>query len=266
MEKKEANAEDRPKQMRRDAILAMASYMKEHHLDPNKDYSNHPEHGKVLNELYLKIRIAEHEIINNQRKLIKPEVHRRIKTMTDEEAQLTALRKYDYHEVVTLLSWPGKTMHVLFPRFWRLTDQGGAVLAEGSALWTLMDQNTRAMVFPDEHGVSIPGEVTGWETPLPRPPKMGEAEREERFTVPYSWVDLNGHMNNCRYLDLAEDVLPPELHEMTLRAVSIEYSGEAHLGEALRLRWGNDGGSWFLSGEGAKRLFRMRLEYDPVDN
>ena len=99
MEKKAPNAEDRPKQMRRDAILAMASYMKEHHLDPNKDYSNHPEHGKVLNELYQKIRIAEHEIINNQRKLIKPEVHRRIRTMTDEEAQLTALRKYDYPTV-----------------------------------------------------------------------------------------------------------------------------------------------------------------------
>lgn len=180
--------------------------------------------------------------------------------------QLRIRRMPVYDEVVTLLSWPGKTMHVLFPRFWRLTDQGGAVLAEGSALWTLMDQNTRAMVFPDEHGVSIPGEVTGWETPLPRPPKMGEAEREERFTVPYSWVDLNGHMNNCRYLDLAEDVLPPELHEMTLRAVSIEYSGEAHLGEALRLRWGNDGGSWFLSGEGAKRLFRMRLEYEDERN
>lgn len=97
--KNEPNGEDRPREMRKEAILAMASYMKEHGLDPEKDWSNHPEHGPYLNELYQKIRIAEHEIINNQRRLIKPEVHRRVKRMTDEEAQLTALRKYDYPTV-----------------------------------------------------------------------------------------------------------------------------------------------------------------------
>ena len=171
-----------------------------------------------------------------------------------------------YDETVTLVSWPGKTMHVLFPRYSRMTDGEGRVLLEGSALWTLMDSKTRAMVFPDEHGIEIPGQLTGWETPLPRPPKPVNLDRETEFTVPYSYVDLNGHMNNVRYLDLAEDVLPPELHEKQLKAVELEYSGEARLGERISLRYGNENGSWFLTGQAEKRLFRMRLEYGETES
>jgi acyl-ACP thioesterase len=180
--------------------------------------------------------------------------------------QLTVRRMPCYDETITVESWPGKTMHVFFPRYYRVTGEGGEVLVEGSALWTLMDEKTRSAVFPDEHGIVIPGVVTGRETPLPRPPRPLELTAETAFTVPYSYVDLNGHMNNVRYLDLAEDALPAELHERALRALQIEYCGEARLGAVLRLRWGSDGGIWYLAGEAEKRVFRMRLEYDPVDN
>ena len=166
-----------------------------------------------------------------------------------------------YDEAVTLTTWPGKTMHVFFPRYYRLTAADGSLLAEGSALWTLMGSETRSVVFPDDHQVRITGVTTGWELPLPRPPKQLPCTGAAEFTVPYSYVDLNGHMNNVRYLDLAEDVLPPELHQRRLTGLDIEYSGEARLGDVLQLRWGSEGGSWFLAGESGRRIFRLRLEY-----
>ena len=167
-----------------------------------------------------------------------------------------------YDETVTLFSWPGKMMHLFFPRYFRMTDAAGEVLLEGSALWSLMDQEKRGVAFPSEHGVEIPGVVTGWETPLPKPARALPLTGEARFTVPYSYIDLNGHMNNVRYFDLAEDVLPPELHEQRLRALLVDYSSEARLGETLTLRWGSEGGVWYLVGEAGKRVFRMRLEYE----
>ena len=179
--------------------------------------------------------------------------------------QLTVRRMPCYDEVITLESWPGKTMHVFFPRYYRVTDAAGEVLIEGSAYWTLMDRDTRSAVFPDEHGIAISGVVTGRETPLPRPPRPLPQTDEAVFTVPYSYIDLNGHMNNVRYLDLAEDVLPPRLHELALRAVQIEYAGEAKLGERLTVRWGSEGGLWYLTGESEKRVFRMRLEYGEAE-
>ena len=179
--------------------------------------------------------------------------------------RITVHRMPRYDETVTLVSWPGKTMHVLFPRYYRMTDGSGPVLLEGSALWTLMDQESRTMVFPDEHGVVIPGHVTGWETPLPRAPKPLALTEAAEYTVPYSSIDLNGHMNNVRYLDLAEDTLPPALHDRALRSLEVEYSSEARLGDRITLRWGSEGGFWYLTGEAAKRLFRMRLEYGEAE-
>ena len=44
-------------------------------------------------------------------------------------------------------------------------------LLEGSALWALMDERSRRIVFPEEHGIRIRGERTGQEPPLPAAPR-----------------------------------------------------------------------------------------------
>lgn len=170
-----------------------------------------------------------------------------------------------YDERVTLRSWPGKTMHVLFPRYYELVGRGGETLARGSALWSLMDSTTRATVFPEEYGVEIAGVETGRETPyLMKLPAL-ETPNRFSFTVPYSCVDLNGHMNNTRYFDLAEDKLPAARAGKLLREVRTEYSAEAPLGATLDVAWGEADGTYFLSGvnaETGRKCFRMGLTYD----
>ena len=80
--------------------------------------------------------------------------------------------------------------------------------------------------------------------------------------MPFSYTDMNGHMNNTRYFDLMEDTLPPELHSKRLTRIGIEYRAEARLGDEFKLRWGNEGTDWFLSGETDKQLFKMRMTYE----
>lgn len=114
--------------------------------------------------------------------------------VTLQQARITRMPEYD--EKIRLRSWPGKTMHLLFPRYYRIEDQKGSALVEASALWALMDQKTRRVVFPELFGVKIRGVHTGKEIPLPAAPKAPAAAEESAFTVPYSYVDLNGHMSN----------------------------------------------------------------------
>lgn len=167
-----------------------------------------------------------------------------------------------YDETITLTTWPGKNMHVLFPRYYTVTDGDGAVLIRASALWVLMDQSSRGLVFPEEHGVEIPGLVTGEECALPRPPKALPTDTERSFTVPYSYVDLNGHMNNTRYLDLVQDTLPAPWYDRPPTEILVEHASEARLGQTIRLRLGLEQNTWFILGEGEKRIFRMVLRYD----
>ena len=175
--------------------------------------------------------------------------------------QLSLRRLPVYDEEITVESWAGKTMHVFFPRYYRMKDADGELLAEGSALWGLMDQKTRKLIFPEEEGIEIPGFVTGDEPPLPRSFKNAPCTETHRFCVPYSYLDLNGHMNNTRYFDLAQDLLPKEVLEQTPKKISVEYSGEAHWGEEMSVGLAETETGFFLLGESDRRIFRMRIEY-----
>ena len=175
-------------------------------------------------------------------------------------AEICRMPEYDEH--LTLESWPGETMHLLFPRYYRMLDAAGEPIVSASAVWTLVDAKLRRVVFPDRYGIRIDGETTGHEISLPSPPRCAEGGEDAEFAVPFSYVDLNGHMNNTRYFDLAEDLLPPAAEGASLRAVEVEYGGEARLGERLRIRTERDGSAWYLTGETDKRCFRMRFLYE----
>ncbi|MBQ1632529.1 MAG: hypothetical protein II049_06885, partial [Clostridia bacterium] len=154
--------------------------------------------------------------------------------VTLQQAKIWRMPEYD--ERIRLKSWPGKMMHLLFPRYYRIEDETGNALVEASALWALMDEKTRRVVFPELFGVKIRGVHTGKEIPLPAAPKMPANAQESTFNVPYSFVDLNGHMNNTRYFDLAEDRMPKELHERHLVGIQTEYAKEAKEGDTILLK------------------------------
>ena len=80
--------------------------------------------------------------------------------------------------------------------------------------------------------------------------------------MPYSFVDLNGHMNNTRYFDLAEDCIGAAARGMLLREVQTEYVNEARFDEQLQLRWDREAGEVYISGESEKPVFRMILRYE----
>ena len=179
--------------------------------------------------------------------------------VTLQQVQVERLPVYD--EEVKLLSWPGETMHLYFPRYYRMEDGAGNALLTGSALWALMDRESRKLVFPEDHGVRIEGERGERPLPLPAAPKPPRGGTQEVFTVPYSYVDLNGHMNNTRYLDLVEDRMPADLRARPVREIRAEYSGEAKLGEAVTLTYERQEDGFLLSGDRARKLFRLNLFY-----
>ena len=112
-----------------------------------------------------------------------------------------------------------------------------------------------------KYGVVIEGEVTGEEISLPASPRKLETDRAEPFRVPYSYVDLNGHMNNTRYFDLAEDLIPAAAAGRRLCRASVEYACEARLGEKLSVAVEEAGDCFYISGDGEKKIFRMVMEY-----
>ena len=181
--------------------------------------------------------------------------------VTMQHAAITRLPEYDEH--IRLVSWAGKTMHVMFPRFYEVYDESGACIIKGSAIWMLMDMNTRSMIFPDAEGIGVEGCVRGTEYPLPKPIKPMKTERSTVFTVPYSCADINGHLTNTKYFDIAEDLTALTCDGRTPSYVACEYSGEAKYGDSFDIAIAENENTAYLSGSGenSKKIFKLLMKY-----
>lgn len=176
--------------------------------------------------------------------------------------QALITRLPEYNETICLTSLPGEMMHAFFPRYYRITDAAGNELVNAAALWALMDCESRTMAAPERVGVTVEGAVPPWNTLWPRAPKLPAGEEAQTFRVPYSYLDLNGHMNNTKYFDLAEDLMPPAMRAGAIREIRTEYTGEARENELLTLHCSAENGEFLLAGEADKRLFRIGLRYE----
>lgn len=77
-----------------DASKKLAEYLKANKLDPKKDWTNDPKHGKKISELVRIIRLGEQKVLDKPlKKLKKPEVHPKIKKITKVPTS------YDYPDI-----------------------------------------------------------------------------------------------------------------------------------------------------------------------
>ena len=176
--------------------------------------------------------------------------------------RLRIARLPSYLEDVILTSWLGKDMRLFFARYFSLTGADGEPLADASSYWTIMSKETREMVFPAEHSISVKETVTGKEIPLPSRIHTAEPEMTSSFTVPYSYLDLNGHMNNVRYFDLALDHMSDEFRSRTPKEICADFIGEARYQDQLSLGIHTGKDRFLLTGDRDKNIFRLDYRFE----
>ena len=181
--------------------------------------------------------------------------------VTMQHAEIDRLPEYD--DRIRLISYPGKTMHVMFPRYYSVLDGSGKEIIRGSALWMLMDMKTRKMIFPDAEGIAIDAENRADSFELPKPVKPEETDSEFSLKIPYSYSDINGHLTNTKYFDIAEDLTDFASKGKTPKRVAIEYSGEARFGETVNISYKQNENGIYLQGvkEDTKKVFRLKMDY-----
>ena len=141
-------------------------------------------------------------------------------------------------ETITVETWPMPTTRVAYPRSLVAFDTRGNELFRSISLWVLMDLDSRAMVLPGKSGVEVAGTLTGSELAVPHSLVPKPMANETVRTVTYSCLDRNGHMNNTRYLDWVDDLLPAGYHRLhTAREIIICYLNEARESQTVTLQW-----------------------------
>ncbi|MBS4784690.1 MAG: hypothetical protein KH009_01090 [Clostridiales bacterium] len=142
-----------------------------------------------------------------------------------------------------------------FHRQIRVFGVDGSPLAEIHSVWLMVDPVERKILRPDRFAhelPTIPEEEQMERFGADRIRLAGEIIARDSFTVRYSDLDVNRHLNNTVYGDICTDLLP--FDELCRRGVGeflINYRHEALIGEtiSLTLRQDRESDRYYILGE-----------------
>ena len=141
-------------------------------------------------------------------------------------------------ETIRIETWPMPTTRVAYPRSMVAYDAAGNELFRSVSLWVLMDIDKRSMILPGKSGISVDGTLRGNELASPSGLVAKPLSNRRQRSVCYTDLDRNGHMNNTKYLDWIDDLLPSLYHkDHTIREFLVCYLSEAIEGQTLTLQW-----------------------------
>lgn len=150
--------------------------------------------------------------------------------------QITRLPKLG--ETITVETWPMPTTRSAFPRSTVAYDANGNELFRAISLWVLIDTQSRGMVLPGKSDIHLDGTLRGNELAPPSSLLPAVLENSVTRRVGYTELDRNGHMNNTKYMDWVDDLLPSAFHNNhPLREFTVCYLSEAKEGEDITLNW-----------------------------
>ena len=162
-------------------------------------------------------------------------------------------------EMIQAETFPMPNRRVFFPRYFIFRDSEGKQIGCAGSMWVVLDITTRKMANDAEIVASMP-DNSDLNAPMGMPATVEEiaAASQESLRIPvYTDLDVNGHVNNTRYLDWCCNALGIDVmrtHEM--RRFAVNYNQEILPGQEVRTVLRHDGNTFSFSGfEGDIRHF-----------
>ena len=163
-------------------------------------------------------------------------------------------------EKVIHKTWPGTSNRFFCPRFHSFILEDGTPLASAGALWVILDVHHRKIVspltvslpFPDTSDIPAPIELPT------RLPQMLEATSAYVRNPAYSDYDINGHVNNTRYIGWLCDTLGNAvLKDHYLGDLIAGYEKEICADDPLNITLGHhdDHFTFLITSQGGERHF-----------
>lgn len=145
-----------------------------------------------------------------------------------------------WSEKITVETWPHKPKKFEFDRDFRVRDEHGDIIASAISNWVLLDLNTREIKkseviasdypplhFTDERAIN---------GRLRKLKPFGELQSVYRKITGYSDTDINGHINNAKYIDFIMDCFSMEEHKShNVKSIQVNYIKEVFPGDELVL-------------------------------
>lgn len=134
---------------------------------------------------------------------------------------------------ITIRTWPSGRDRLFFHRDFEITLNGNRVLLASNA-WTLIDIEKRERANPDIYlSFDLPEGDQVFDSRPARLKGFACADGPS-LEVTHGDLDLNGHVNNVRYIEWILNSLPLGFHEMhSVKALEVNFLSEAGYGQTV---------------------------------
>ncbi|MFA5258069.1 MAG: acyl-ACP thioesterase domain-containing protein [Opitutales bacterium] len=166
-------------------------------------------------------------------------------------------------ESLVLQTWPRGLERLFAYRDFELSKEGEMPFLKATSSWLMIDTEHRRPVRPQDMFTGItPRSVRVMDDDAPQ--KLGWDEETKPFetrNARASDLDLNGHVNNTRYIDWITDLIAMR-HGLSaqISEICINYLSEVHMGEHVNIGMREDAdGSITIQGEASRRNFCAKV-------
>lgn len=176
--------------------------------------------------------------------------------------EITALPIFG--QKVKLVTWPSGYELIKAFREFQGFDEEGKELFRATSEWMILDRDSRMPKRPDDFDFHFPKKGERLLGDIDRLRPEDEYRDVGNITVPYSSIDLNGHVNNTEYVKWGVDALRRfDKVGIDPGSFQISYNAEVFEGEELKLMvMENEGSEYSIKGKRSsddKRAFLMKI-------
>ena len=143
------------------------------------------------------------------------------------------------YERVHVETYPLPQRHLFFPRVHIFRDEEGDEIGSASALWMLMDMESRRVTGNSIVSEKLP-RIQGLHNPVGTPGAVHlmDGDAEENVVIPrFTDLDLNRHVNNTRYLNWCQDALGIQrMTEQEIVSFQVNYDAEVLPGTQVQTK------------------------------
>ena len=131
-------------------------------------------------------------------------------------------------DTLTVTTHPGEKVMFIFPRYYQIYNEKGELVISASSSWALLDINTHKIkVKPFEDDFILPFEKLDEDISLPEKINPDQLIIVDERKVRYSDIDLNGHLNNTKYIDYIIDTHDSDFYQKhRVKEILINYEKE----------------------------------------
>lgn len=143
------------------------------------------------------------------------------------------------NEDISIETWPVSPKKMMIERNFIVRDKDGHILVSAISSWVILDLQKRQMVKIDS--IISPQypeflESKAIDRKFEKLKPAGELHLVYKKLVGFSDLDINGHVNNAKYIDYISDCFSLEKHgKYSAKSIQINYVNEAVAGDTISL-------------------------------